>query len=235
MATSIDELKSQLNELDYNFVEHDESTLVLSFKTETYRDPDGDPMVTLVIQLSEEGEHFRIFAPKAFNVEGPKKDVYLRAFMDIQSNTSFLRFGYDDEDGEVRPMIDFAIEDAPPAPGTGHYSITKWLSAEICRIFAQKHDMQIIYFVFNGLGPAPDMPVTEPADTPPFVVVWEDLQQACRLALEVPSVPDNFQLFNMMSYRGPGKYNTNKAHRLLGFEPTRDWDAFYRRQVRSTA
>ena len=112
MATSIDELKSQLNELDYNFVEHDESTLVLDFKTKTYRDPDGDPMVTLVIQLSEEGEHFRIFAPKAFNVEGPKKDVYLRAFMDIQSNTSFLRFGYDDEDGEVRPMIDFAIEDA---------------------------------------------------------------------------------------------------------------------------
>jgi UDP-glucose 4-epimerase len=169
-------------------------------------------------------DSFHVNTVGAWNVVRAAVELGIRKI--VHSGPQAVRSCYD---------TDFAIEDAPPAPGTGHYSITKWLSAEICRIFAQKHDMQIIYFVFNGLGPAPDMPVTEPADTPPFVVVWEDLQQACRLALEVPSVPDNFQLFNMMSYRGPGKYNTNKAHRLLGFEPTRDWDAFYRRQVRSTA
>jgi nucleoside-diphosphate-sugar epimerase len=123
---------------------------------------------------------------------------------------------------------DFDVEDAPAAPGTGHYGISKWLSAEICRVFSQKHDLQTVYFVFNGLGPAPE-PCTEPKDTPPFVVVWEDLQQACRLALEVPEVPDNFQLFNLLSYSGPGKYNTNKAQRLLGFEPAQDWDELFLR------
>jgi len=49
--------------------------------------------------------------------------------------------------------------------------------------------------------------------------------------LEVPSVPDNFQLFNLLSYTGPGKYNTDKARRLLGFESIRDWDELYRRPI----
>jgi nucleoside-diphosphate-sugar epimerase len=130
----------------------------------------------------------------------------------------------------VRSAYDhhFGIDDAPQAPGVGLYGISKWLSAEICRVFAEKHGITTAYFVFNGLGPAPEAPLETPQDTPTFVVVWEDLQHACRLALEVESLPGNFQLFNLLSYRGPGKYNTDKAQRLLGFEPTRDWDAAFR-------
>lgn len=125
---------------------------------------------------------------------------------------------------------DFDVDDAPAVAGTGHYGITKWLSAEICRVFAREHGIQTAYFVFNGLGPKPEGPVAKPEDAPTFRVVWEDLQHVCRLALEAESIPGDFQLFNMLSFRGPGKYTTEKAKRMLGFEPTQDWDAFFRRR-----
>ena len=60
--------------------------------------------------------------------------------------------------------------------------------------------------------------VAEMRDFPAFYIVWEDLQQACRLALEIESIPDYFQEFNMLSYFGQGKYNADKAKRILGFQ-----------------
>ena len=55
------------------------------------------------------------------------------------------------------------------------------------------------------------------------------MQHVCRLALEIDSVPGNFQYFNMLSYLGQGKYSIEKARRLLGFEPRERWSDFFRR------
>jgi len=111
MATSIDELKSQLNELDYNFVEHDESTLVLDFKTKTYRDPDGDPMVTLVIQLPEEGEHFYAFTPRPIFVS-EQPDALIRVCLLIQLREKLIKFDFDEEEGALRLVVEFPLEDS---------------------------------------------------------------------------------------------------------------------------
>ena len=122
----------------------------------------------------------------------------------------------------------FDLDDVPRTAGTGHYCLTKMLGAEICALYARTYGIQTVSFVFNGLGEAPSQS-DEPGDYPPFTVIWEDLQLACRLALEVESVPDNFQEFNMLSYEGHGKYTVEKARRLLGFEPTRDWTEYFAR------
>jgi hypothetical protein len=45
----------------------------------------------------------------------------------------------------------------------------------------------------------------------------------------VESVPEGFQAFNMLSYRGPGKYVTEKARRLLGFEPLERVEKYFSR------
>jgi len=111
MATSIDELKSQLNELDYNFVEHDESTLVLNFRTETYRDSDGDPIVTLVIQLPEEGEQFYSFTPRPIFVS-EQPDALIQACLIIQWRTKLIKFDFDDEEGALRLVVEFPLEDS---------------------------------------------------------------------------------------------------------------------------
>ena len=123
---------------------------------------------------------------------------------------------------------DFDIDDMPEMPGTGYYMTTKYLSLEIARTWSRAHGIQTICFLFNGLGPSPTGPISG-EDFPPFTVVWEDLQQACRLALEIDSVPDNFQCFNLHSYFGQGKYLIDKATRLLGHQPVAPWADYYQR------
>ena len=123
---------------------------------------------------------------------------------------------------------EFDIVDVPPTAGTGYYTLTKLLSMEICQIYARTYGIQTICFVFAGLGPKPTEKVTG-EDFPPFAIVWEDLQHACRLALEIDSVPDDFQSFNMLSYLSHGKYRMDKARRILGFELQGDWEAYYKR------
>lgn len=179
-----------------------------------------DAIMNFTVMRGDPVDSFQVNTIGAWNVMRAAVELGIRRI--VHSGPQGVRSHYD---------TDFDVEDAPTAPGVDHYSITKWLSAEICRVFSQKHDLHTVYFVFNGLHPAPEAPATGPTETPPFVVVWEDLQQACRLALEVPSIPGNFQLFNMLSYSGPGKYNTDKAKRMLGFEPTRDWDALFQRKT----
>lgn len=113
---------------------------------------------------------------------------------------------------------DFDIVDVPPTPGTNLYRLTKYLGMEICKIYARTYGIQTICFCFNGLGPKPTAPVAN-RDFPPFTVVWEDLQHACRLALEVESVPDDFQMFNIMSYYGHGRHRLDKVKQILGYAP----------------
>ena len=65
---------------------------------------------------------------------------------------------------------------------------------------------------------------------PVATIVWEDLQLACRLALEIESIPDCYQEFNMLSYEGHEKYSMDKARRILGFEATEDWSGYFARR-----
>ena len=123
---------------------------------------------------------------------------------------------------------DFDVDAIPEWPGTGYYMCTKYLGQELSRIYARTYGIQTIYFLFNGLGPSPTEAVRD-QDFPPFTVVWEDMQHVCRLALEIDSVPDNFQYFNMLSYLGQGKYSIDKARRILGFEPGERWSEYFRR------
>lgn len=124
--------------------------------------------------------------------------------------------------------FDFDVDQAPEWPGTGYYMLTKYLSQEICRIYARTYGIQTVCFLFNGLGPKPIAPVIQ-EDFPPFTVVWEDLAHACRLALEVEAIPDGFQYFNMLSHPGHGKYRIDKAQRILGYEPLEPLEPYFKR------
>ena len=114
---------------------------------------------------------------------------------------------------------DFDLDDPPAMAGTGYYTLTKMLSMEVCRVLARAHRIHTVCFLFAGVGGEFSREqVAEMRDFPAFYIVWEDLQQACRLALEIESISDYFQEFNMLSYFGQGKYNADKAKRILGFK-----------------
>jgi len=124
---------------------------------------------------------------------------------------------------------DFDVSDPPGRAGTGYYGLTKLLSREICRTFARHHGIQTVCFLFCSLGPRPER--ARRRDFHHFHVFHEDLQQACRLALELDTVPEGYQEFNLLSMEGHGKYRAEKARRILGFRPSERWEEYYRREV----
>ena len=67
----------------------------------------------IAITLEEEGQYVKIFAPSAFNADGSDYlDVFLRTCMMVQWKTKLVQFEYDPSDGEVRPIVEFPLEDA---------------------------------------------------------------------------------------------------------------------------
>jgi len=125
---------------------------------------------------------------------------------------------------------EFDIGDVPQMPSTGYYFVTKAMSLEICKIYARTYGIQTVCFQFNQLGAKPAGPI-HGRDCPPFMIVWEDLVEACRLALEIESVPDNFQSFNLHSFSPQGKYSIEKAQRMLGYAPQVRLGDYYKRSV----
>ncbi len=123
---------------------------------------------------------------------------------------------------------EFDIEDAPLRGGTGYYSYTKYMSLELCKAYARIHGLQVIAFLFAGLAPRPKAPLHE-QELPPFTIVWEDLVEACRLAVDIEPVPGNYQYFNLHSHKGHGKFLLDKAERILGYRPRTQAGQLYRR------
>jgi nucleoside-diphosphate-sugar epimerase len=123
---------------------------------------------------------------------------------------------------------DFGVVDVPRTPGTNYYGCTKMLGSEICRIFARQYGIQTIAFHFLGLRLRPTGPVTG-VDFHRFAIIYDDLAHACRLALDLETVPGGYQDFNMLSFEAHGRYSIDKARRILGFEPLERWEDYYRR------
>ncbi len=201
--------------------------------------PDGRPVVTVDVtsyaQVLEAARgmdalmNFTVVRPdpvQSFHVKprgawnGMKAAVELGIKTVVHTGPQLIRGTY---------AHDFDIVDVPGAPGSKwYYMHTKALGLEICRIYARTYGIQTISFVFNGIRPKPTEQVAG-TDFPPFTIAHDDLAHACRLALEIESVPDNFQDFNMLSYEGHGKYVVDKARRILGFEPQEKWEDYYKR------
>ena len=129
---------------------------------------------------------------------------------------------------------DFDVDQVASRPSTGLYGTTKLLSAEICRAYARTHGIQVISFLFNGLHDSPSEPI-KGRDFPVMSVVWDDLIQACKQALELESVPGGYQEFNLHSHLGHEKYSLERAREILGFEPKPNMAEFYRRPVSEVA
>lgn len=116
-------------------------------------------------------------------------------------------------------------ERAPQRPGTGLYFSTKYLAHEMCRIFADRHGLEIISFHYCGFSGIREY---KPGIMP-FYTHPEDAGQAFRLALEVPSLPNRFEFFHITGEFPHEQYPMTKAKTLLGFKPKHNFENFYRK------
>ncbi len=118
--------------------------------------------------------------------------------------------------------------DAPHAPTTDYYFITKHLSNEIVKSFARVHQIHTVCYLFQGLTARPTEPVTK-RSVRDFLIIYDDLVHACKQGLELESVPDYYQEFNLHSHYGPNKYSLEKAERMLGYRPQEKWWDYQKR------
>ena len=113
MATTLQEIASFLQANDLKFRERDETTIVTGFSgLDHYRDTDGDPAIGIVIRLEEDGRYLKIFAPNAYKIPVEDAGPVLQACSMVQWRTKLVQFEYDESDGELRPIVEFPLEDS---------------------------------------------------------------------------------------------------------------------------
>jgi hypothetical protein len=113
MATSLTEVAHflDLEGLRYARAEHH---ILMGWNTDRYQDHSGTKHLTVVIQVPEDGEYVKVFVPQAFRGVNTNRHqgAFFKACMMAQWHTKMIQFEYDDSDGEVRPIIEFPLEDA---------------------------------------------------------------------------------------------------------------------------
>jgi nucleoside-diphosphate-sugar epimerase len=112
--------------------------------------------------------------------------------------------------------------DAPPRPYDHLYIHSKYLGAEICRVFAEYYGLEVPALLFMMLY-NPTMPVPPW----PFMISWPDTGRALRRALEVVSLPSPFEMVNISADLPHGRYDFTKARQLLDWQPRDGLEDFW--------
>lgn len=135
--------------------------------------------------------------------------------------------------GPTYEQFDYDLSpDMPPQPGTNIYALTKSLGQEICRVYAEHHDLYVqMYLFYIFRDPHDPENMKRWASEVPWVISWANAAQAFRLGLEIPleKLPSRCEVFNILTDLPHGKFNNNKAKRILGFEPWDDLSALWKK------
>lgn len=179
----------------------------------------ADAIMNFTVVRGDPEESFHVNVQGAWNVMRAARDLGIAKV--VHSGPEAVMGAYDH---------DFGVGEGPAAPGVGYYGLTKHLSRCICGEWARSHRIPTLCLLFCFLCPAPARPGT-PEDFHRFGVVYEDLWDGCRRALELDPVPDWYQEINLLSFEEHGKYSNATARRVLGWKPSRRWEEIYRRPV----
>ena len=113
MAIKMEDILAALDEANLRYSLHElTQEPVILFPADNYQNENGRPLLIVVVQLTEEGEYIKFFVPAAYHI--PLDDsayAVLKTFAITSWQVKLLDFEVDPGDGEVRPTIDFPIED----------------------------------------------------------------------------------------------------------------------------
>jgi hypothetical protein len=116
MATTLLEVQAFLDQAELNYrVEQPQASIIVPFTGLTqYQCPvTGDPTLLVVIHVDEGGRFIKVLSPYAFSTEyAAFPDAALRACTELCYRTKGIQAEFDPEDGEVRMIVEFPLEDA---------------------------------------------------------------------------------------------------------------------------
>ncbi len=105
MGMTIDELQAVLKRPNAVFYSDSDGTLLYPF-------PHQGQMMTVYIQLLEDGEYVRFFIPYYLSLtEVTDREAILLRLLDLNRQYKFLKFGVDPSDMEVTASIEIPVED----------------------------------------------------------------------------------------------------------------------------
>jgi nucleoside-diphosphate-sugar epimerase len=178
-----------------------------------------DAIVNLSVIRPDPVLSFRVNMSGAFNVMQAAVTHGIKRVVHTGPETIITGYWHD---------FDISVE-VPPRPGTNYYLLTKYLGQEVVRSFAEHHNLEVIALYFH---------VFQPGDAPhpmrsasPFLVSWEDTGRAFRAAVEAPPQPNRYEPFIITDDLPHGKFNAEKAKRLLNWQPQHTFPQHWRRQV----
>jgi hypothetical protein len=109
MSMTLEEISSYLSKHQIvHQLDHENRQILAGVEAENISD------FLIVIQLHEDGEFFKIFAPAVLTGihEHQYKEAIFQTMLTIAWETKMMQWEYDASDGEVRAMIEFPLEDA---------------------------------------------------------------------------------------------------------------------------
>jgi nucleoside-diphosphate-sugar epimerase len=153
----------------------------------------------------------------------------------INSGPHYQKVGqqYEDWDFDLNPEL-------PAAPGTRLYAHTKALGQEVCRVFSERHGIQVITLLYYNLKHSWDLSGLEPGgpghhqDMVPYSTAWSDCGTAVRAAVEVPEerLATRCESFFILPDLPHGKFNNEKTRRVLGWRPRYQVEGLWNKEFR---
>jgi hypothetical protein len=114
VPTNIDELAKHLDAEGLRYQRRPEAgDLLTGFRMNAYRDPQGNPVLRLVVRTENEGTFLRVFAPFVYDLKGcAHRDAAFQALLVANYRTNMVQFEFDPNDSEVRASVEVPVEDA---------------------------------------------------------------------------------------------------------------------------
>lgn len=109
MGANLEQIAKYLDNRGWKYKLEEETSRII---TGVYADNVEDFLI--VIQLDEDGEFFKLFAPQVISGvrNHPYKEAILQTMLSISWETKMLQWEYDPADGEIRAIIEFPLEDS---------------------------------------------------------------------------------------------------------------------------
>ncbi|MDP6666919.1 MAG: NAD(P)-dependent oxidoreductase [Dehalococcoidia bacterium] len=141
---------------------------------------------------------------------------------------------YENWDHDLNPEM-------PPAPGTRLYAHTKALGQEICRVFSERHGIQVLTLLYYNMKHTWNLGGLEPGGPPyhqdmtPYSTAWTDCGTAIAAAVDVPeerlaSRCETFFVFPDIPHR---KFENEKIKRVLGWRPRYHVEGLWNKEWRT--
>lgn len=132
--------------------------------------------------------------------------------------------------------FDFDIHpDIPHHPGTGLYAISKSAGQEICRVFAENYNINVINLLFNHLrAPFEPRMAVRPEHFWPFSIAKKDAGMSLLAAIEVDikKLSTTCETFFISADVPHNQYSNTKAKEVLGWHPTNNFEKHWRQSAK---